>query len=76
MRVVKSNGGESDEPVPSIVMSWSFKFASTFWIPLSWCNDPEMSFTQLSQDIGTAKSVCLNVNVCTRDMSPQPEAWN
>jgi hypothetical protein len=53
----KSMHGRWDEPVPSMLTSCSLRFASTFWIPLSLYNEPDMSLMQLSQVIGTAKSV-------------------
>ena len=46
--------------VPSTDTSWSLRFASTFCIPLSLSNAPEISLTQLSQVMGTAKRVYVD----------------
>jgi hypothetical protein len=59
--------GNSDKPVPSMLTSWSLRFASTFWMPESFCSDPEISAIHASQVMGTAKSVCKSVKLwnCT-----------
>ena len=49
----------SDEPVPSIETNCSRTFASTLMMPGSLCRASEMSLAQLSQVMGTAKSVCF-----------------
>lgn len=54
-------------PVPSMVTSWSLRFASTFWMPSRLYNEPWMSLTQLSQVIGTAKRVYRLVSRYSRD---------
>ena len=50
-----------------MLTSCSLRFASTFWIPLSLYNEPDMSLIQLSQVIGTAKSVWIESAADTRD---------
>ena len=66
-QVLCCRSGEENRPVPSMLTSWSLRFASTFWIPLSLYNEPEMSLTQLSQVIGTANRVYMESVPDTRD---------